>query len=84
MWQVKVLHKYPTKYFLSDGFEKENGPTPKKRKISDRGGTGTHDLRNRSLLLYQLSYKARRELSLGYKVEQIGNVYASEGVSSKV
>ena len=33
------------------------GPHGEREKISDLGGIPTHDLRNRSPLLYQLSYK---------------------------
>ena len=40
------------------------GPHGDREKISDPGGVRTHDLRNRSPLLYQLSYKARWELVL--------------------
>ena len=41
------------------------GPHGGREKISDPGGIRTHDLQNRSLLLYQLSYKARWELVVG-------------------
>ena len=37
------------------------GPHGKREKISDPGGVQTHDLWNRSSLLYQLSYKDKRE-----------------------
>ena len=35
------------------------GPHGEREKISDPGEIRTHNLRNRSPLLYQLSYKAR-------------------------
>ena len=38
------------------------GPHGEREKISDPDGVQTQDLRNRSLLPYQLSYKARLEL----------------------
>ena len=35
------------------------------KNISEPGGIRTHELRNRPLLLYQLSYNARGELGVG-------------------
>ena len=62
MWQVEVLYKYPKQYLLSDSPRKKMGPHEERAKISDPGGMWNNDLRIRSPLLYQLSYKARWEL----------------------
>ena len=47
---------------MGGSLSKDMGPHGEREKISDPSAIRTHDLRNRSPLLYQLSYKARWEL----------------------
>ena len=65
------MYKYPARYLPSDSPRKEMGPHGEREKVSDPGGVRTHDLRNRSPLLYQLSYKAGLELVQGYRSEDV-------------
>ena len=61
-----MLYKYHKWYLLSDdNLRKDMGPHREREKISDLGGVRTLDLRNRSPLLYQLSYMTRWELVVG-------------------
>ena len=55
-------------YLLSDSLGKKTGPHGERdfrEKIFDSGEVRTHNIKNRSSLLYQPSYKFRLELFVG-------------------
>ena len=62
---LKCSINIPNNTLWGSSPKKEIGPHGEREQISDPWGVLTHDLRNRSLLLYQLSYKTRWELVVG-------------------